>query len=64
MKQQFNFFAWAAGITLLVYLIGALYSLFVQNLSFGEFATAVAIPLSAMTGWAAKAAATPKEVLS
>jgi len=56
MNKSFNFFSIAAGITLLVLLIGAMYSLFIQAISFAEFGTVVAIPLSAMTGWAAKAA--------
>ena len=57
--KSFSFFAWSAGITLLVYLGGAMYALFTQGLTFGEFAAAVAIPLSGMTGWAAKAATVP-----
>lgn len=59
MSKSFNFFAISAGVTLLVFLVGALYALITQGLTFTEFGAAVGIPLSAMTGWAAKSASVP-----
>lgn len=52
--KQFNFFAWSTGITLLVYLIGAMYALVTKEISFSVFMAAVSGPLGLMGGWAAK----------
>lgn len=57
--KPFDFFAAATGITLLVYLGGAVYALAAQQIDFPAFVAAVGAPLGAMTGWAAKASVTP-----
>ena len=57
--KQFNFFAIATSVTLLVYLGGATYALVTHAIDFAAFMAAVGAPLGAMTGWAAKSAATP-----
>ena len=57
--KQFNFFAIATSITLLVYLGGAAYALVANAIDFPAFMAAVGAPLGAMTGWAAKTATTP-----
>lgn len=57
--KGFNFFAWATGITLFVYLGGSVYALVTNVIDFPVFLGAVGTPLGAMTGWAAKAAAVP-----
>lgn len=57
--KQFNFFAIATSVTLLVYLGGATYALVTHAIDFPAFLAAVGAPLGAMTGWAAKSAAIP-----
>lgn len=57
--KTFNFFAIATGVTLLVYLAGAVFALVTKLIDFPAFMAAVGAPLGAMTGWAAKAATVP-----
>ena len=59
--QRFNFFAWGTGITLLVYLGGALWALVTNEISFPIFIAAIGTPLGAMSGWAAKSATGPMQ---
>lgn len=54
--KQFNLSAWLTGITLLVYLGGALFALLTQQIDFVDFLAAVGTPLGGMTGWAARGA--------
>lgn len=54
--KKFNFFAWGTGVTLLVYLAGAIYALVSGTIEFPVFLGAVGTPLGAMSGWAAKGA--------
>jgi hypothetical protein len=51
--KQFNLTAVSIGITLLVYLGGALFALVTQQIGFSEFLAAVGTPLGGMTGWVA-----------
>lgn len=57
--KQFNLSAWLTGITLLVYLGGALFALVAGQIGFVDFIAAVGAPLGGMTGWVA-AKAVPK----
>lgn len=54
--KSYSLFAWSTGITLLVYLVGSLYALVTNEITYAAFIAAVAIPLSGMSGWAAKSA--------
>lgn len=54
--RQFNLSAWLTGVTLLVYMGGALYALVTHQIGFGDFIAAVGTPLGGMTGWVAHAA--------
>jgi flagellar basal body P-ring protein FlgI len=49
--KQFSLGAWMAGITLLVYLAGAVYALAQGMIAFDGFLAAVGVPLGALTGW-------------
>lgn len=60
-ERSFNFFAWATGITLLVYLSGSVWALVAGEIDFAIFIGAVGTPLGALTGWAAKSAAVPHD---
>ena len=58
--KQFNYLAWLAGICAVVYLGGAVFALVTKTITFSEFATAVAVPLGPLIGWAARGAGVQK----
>lgn len=59
LMKAYSLFAWSTGITLLIYLAGAMWALVTKEITFSVFIAAVAVPLSGMSGWAAKSASVP-----
>ncbi len=57
--RAYSLFAWSTGITLLIYLAGAMWALVTKEIEFAMFLAAVSGPLGVMSGWAAKAANVP-----
>lgn len=59
-NRKFNLSAWLIGITLLVYLAGALFALVTHEIKYAEFLGAVGTPLGGMTGWIARGKGGPQ----